>query len=216
MTKPVLLVFGSKNFNNSIEEIKENLGYSFLFFDFNKPYAFLSSLIVGVIVDSQISADKANLEIINKFNRIPILLINELNTKVKTSFDETISLPISFLELKKKIINIIAISEFNLNSFVKIKNYILNKNEKKLTKLNTSVFITEREVQLIELLFKEKKPLSKNFILKKIWNYSENADTHTVETHIYRLRKKINEKFNDNNFILNSGTGYSIWKKEIK
>ena len=90
MTKPVLLVFGSKNFNNSIEEIKENLGYSFLFFDFNKPYAFLSSLIVGVIVDSQISADKANLEIINKFNRIPILLINELNTKVKTSFDETI------------------------------------------------------------------------------------------------------------------------------
>ena len=211
-----LLVFGSKNFNNSIEEIKENLGYSFLFFDFNKPYAFLSSLIVGVIVDSQISADKANLEIINKFNRIPILLINELNTKVKTSFDETISLPISFLELKKKIINIIAISEFNLNSFVKIKNYILNKNEKKLTKLNTSVFITEREVQLIELLFKEKKPLSKNFILKKIWNYSENADTHTVETHIYRLRKKINEKFNDNDFILNSGTGYSIWKKEIK
>jgi len=216
MTKPVLLVFGSKNFNNSIEEIKENLGYSFLFFDFNKPYAFLSSLIVGVIVDSQISADKANLEIINKFNRIPILLINELNTKVKTSFDETISLPISFLELKKKIINIIAISEFNLNSFVKIKNYILNKNEKKLTKLNTSVFITEREVQLIELLFKEKKPLSKNFILKKIWNYSENTDTNTVETHIYRLRKKINEKFNDNDFILNSGTGYSIWKKEIK
>ena len=210
MTKPVLLVFGSKNFNNSIEEIKENLGYSFLFFDFNKPYAFLSSLIVGVIVDSQISADKANLEIINKFNRIPILLINELNTKVKTSFDETISLPISFLELKKKIINIIAISEFNLNSFVKIKNYILNKNEKKLTKLNTSVFITEREVQLIELLFKEKKPLSKNFILKKIWNYSENADTHTVETHIYRLRKKINDKFNDNNFVLSSGTGYLI------
>ena len=210
MTKPVLLVFGSKNFNNSIEEIKENLGYSFLFFDFNKPYAFLSSLIVGVIVDSQISADKANLEIINKFNRIPILLINELNTKVKTSFDETISLPISFLEIKKKIINKIASSEFNLNSFVKIKNYILNKNEKKLTKLNTSVFITEREVQLIELLFKEKKPLSKNFILKKIWNYSENADTHTVETHIYRLRKKINEKFNDNDFILNSGTGYSI------
>ena len=205
-----LLVFGSKNFNNSIEEIKENLGYSFLFFDFNKPHAFLSSLIVGVIVDSQISADKANLEIINKFNRIPILLINELNTKVKTSFDETISLPISFLELKKKIINIIAISEFNLNSFVKIKNYILNKNEKKLTKLNTSVFITEREVQLIELLFKEKKPLSKNFILKKIWNYSENADTHTVETHIYRLRKKIKEKFNDNNFIQSLGNGYLI------
>ena len=91
-----------------------------------------------------------------------------------------------------------------------IKDYILNKNEKKLTRLNISISITEREAQLIELLFKEKKPLSKNFILKKIWNYSDNADTHTVETHIYRLRKKINNKFKDNNFILNSAKGYLI------
>ena len=210
MTKSILLVFGSKNFNNSIEEIKENLGYSLFFFDFNKPDTQLSSLIDVIVIDNQICSDKTNLEIISKFNKIPTLLIYELNTKEKIICDKKMSLPISFFDLKKKIKNIIAISKFNLNSLVKIKDYILNKNEKKLIKLNNSIFITEKEVKLIELLFTEKKPLSKNFILKSIWNYSENADTHTVETHIYRLRKKINAKFNDNNFILSSGNGYSV------
>ena len=66
------------------------------------------------------------------------------------------------------------------------------------------------------MLFNEKKSLTKNYILKKIWNYSENADTHTVETHIYRLRKKIYTKFNDEKFILNSDKGYIIWKIGIK
>jgi len=63
---------------------------------------------------------------------------------------------------------------------------------------------------LIELLFCEKKPLDKNYILKKIWNYSDNVDTHTVETHIYRLRRKIYNKFNDEKFILNLDKGYII------
>ena len=49
-----------------------------------------------------------------------------------------------------------------------------------------------------------------------VWNYSSDADTHTVETHIYRLRKKINDKFSDETFILNNKQGYYIWKKEIK
>ena len=88
MTKSILLVFGSKNFNNSIEEIKENLGYSLLFFDFNKPDTQLSSLIAGIVIDNQICSDKVNLEIISKFNKIPTLLIYELDTKEKTSFDK--------------------------------------------------------------------------------------------------------------------------------
>ena len=56
----------------------------------------------------------------------------------------------------------------------------------------------------------KKKPLSKNIILKKLWKYSDDADTHTVETHIYRLRKKILDKFKDENFIVNSKSGYTI------
>ena len=205
-----LLVFGSKNFNNSVEEIKDNLGYSTLFFDFNKSLPSTPLSIACVIVDGQVCKNKDYLSTINRFRDKPILLVHNLNTGDNHNFNDKILLPISLFDLKNKIKNILASSKFNLNSAINIKDYILNKNEKKLTKLNISISITERESQLIELLFKEKKPLSKNFILKKIWNYSNNADTHTVETHIYRLRKKINNKFKDNNFILNSAKGYLI------
>ena len=76
------------------------------------------------------------------------------------------------------------------DSSIKINDYTLDKNEKKLKKDNLFIVITEREIQLIQLLLDEKKPLSKNVILKRVWNYADNVDTHTIETHIYRLRKK--------------------------
>ena len=72
------------------------------------------------------------------------------------------------------------------------------------------VILTEKEIQLIELFLYSKKPISKDKILSSVWNYSSDADTHTVETHIYRLRKKMNEVFGDENFIINNDKGYSI------
>ena len=63
---------------------------------------------------------------------------------------------------------------------------------------------------MIELLLKNTKPISKGKILSLVWNYSTDADTHTVETHIYRLRKKISEKFKDDKFIINSKDGYYL------
>ena len=70
--------------------------------------------------------------------------------------------------------------------------------------------VTEKEIQLLELLQKEKKSISKKNIQAKVWNYSSDADTHTVETHIYRLRKKIFKGFKDDNVILNTKEGYKI------
>ena len=70
--------------------------------------------------------------------------------------------------------------------------------------------MTEKEIQLLELLLKKDRPISKNIILSSVWNYSEDADTHTVETHIYRLRKKISDKFTDEKFILNNKDGYYL------
>ena len=67
-----------------------------------------------------------------------------------------------------------------------------------------------KEIQLLELFLKEKKAISKDNILSVVWNYSADADTHTVETHIYRLRKKINDKFHDEKFILNNKEGYYL------
>ena len=74
--------------------------------------------------------------------------------------------------------------------------------------MNISLILTEKEIQLLELFLYNKKPISKNKILSMVWNYSSDADTHTVETHIYRLRKKIHEKFSDGHFILNNKEGY--------
>ena len=76
------------------------------------------------------------------------------------------------------------------NSSLKIKDYFLDKNQKILGKEKKKISLTEKEIKLLELLLDSKKPISKNFIQKTVWEYSEEADTHTVETHIYRLRKK--------------------------
>ena len=79
-----------------------------------------------------------------------------------------------------------------------------------MKKDNVFINLTEKEVNLLVLLNEEKKPLNKTFILKKIWQYSIDADTHTVETHIYRLRKKVLEKFGDSEFINIFKEGYSL------
>jgi len=91
----------------------------------------------------------------------------------------------------------------------------LDKNERVLKKGDQILKITEKEIYFIDKLNSSKKPLSKNYILKNIWSYSSDTDTHTIETHIYRLRQKIKKNFGDNNFIKNSIDGYSLWKKEI-
>ena len=70
--------------------------------------------------------------------------------------------------------------------------------------------LTEKEIQLIELLLDKNKPITKDNILSSVWNYASDADTHTVETHIYRLRKKIADKFVDEKFILNNKNGYYL------
>ena len=70
------------------------------------------------------------------------------------------------------------------------------------------ILLTEKEIQLLELFLKNNKAINKNVILNEVWKYAADADTHTVETHIYRLRKKIKDKFSDENFILNNKNGY--------
>jgi hypothetical protein len=204
-----LLIFGSKNFNNSIMEVKEYLNFSLIFFDFSNKLDIIDPSISALIVEAHF-LDNGKFTIIDKFKDKPILLIQNKGIRKKYNYNDKILLPVSLIDLKNKIKNFIISFEYSLNSSLKIKKYLLNKNEKKLFNGNSFISITEREVQLIELLFIEKKPLTKNYILKKIWNYSDNADTHTVETHIYRLRKKIYNKFNDNKFILNIDKGYII------
>ena len=119
-------------------------------------------------------------------------------------------LPTSLKEINAVVESVAAKKIFSKNSSIKIKNYLLNKNEKKLLKNADEIILTEKEIQLLELFLNNKKPISKDKILSTVWKYASDVDTHTVETHIYRLRKKINKKFSDENFIVNSKDGYSI------
>ena len=144
------------------------------------------------------------------------ILATTLKKNTEKNFDFILKLPASVKEINASIESSAAKSLFNKNSSIKIKSYLLDKNEKKLFKKDRFIILTEKEIQLLELLLNEKKGISKKNILSIVWNYSSDADTHTVETHIYRLRKKINKKFSDENFILNSKEGYYLWKKEIK
>ena len=95
------------------------------------------------------------------------------------------------------------------NSSIEIKNYLLDKNERKLSKLEDFIILTEKEIQLLELFLINKKPISKDNILSSVWNYSSDADTHTVETHIYRLRQKI-KTLTETTFILTTENGYGL------
>ena len=125
-------------------------------------------------------------------------------------FIEKINTPFSILELKKKIILILAKYEYKKNSLIYLKNYIIDKNERKIKKDNLELQLSEKEINFLILFSKNTNPVSRKEVLKNVWNYSAETDTHTVETHIHRLRKKILEKFDDNNFIKNNKEGYFI------
>jgi len=210
--KNTLLIFGTKNFNNSLKEIKEYLNFTLVFFENDALLELSIPKINAVLVDSEFCNDVNILNSISKINNKPILLIENKNFSSLNNikYNEKIILPVNLTDFYNKIINIITSFKFNKNSSIQIKEYTIDKNERKLKKKNLFIVITEREIELIELLFNQKKPLSKKYILKEVWKYADGVDTHTIETHIYRLRKKINSKFKDENFIINSKTGYLI------
>jgi len=138
-----------------------------------------------------------------------VLLCNSIKFK-KIDYVDKINLPISLNQLNETIKKVNIGRKFASNSSIKIRDYVLDKNEKKLKKNNLFILITEKEIQLLELLFNSTNPIMKKNILNTVWNYASDADTHTVETHIYRLRKKILDKFKDENLIKNTKEGYII------
>ena len=207
--KTEVLLLTSKQFSNSIDELKDKLDFKVILSD-----DFLTDLKkdkFGVIlIDDEILNHKGLLPKLNNLKNTAKIGILDKNNFKEVMLDEILTKPIKVNELNKKVINLIAGKKYLENSSLRIKNYILDKNEKKFKNDDKFITVTEKEIQLIELLFSEKLPVSRSKILETIWNYSSEADTHTVETHIYRLRKKILEKFNDNNLINNSKKGYSI------
>ena len=210
MHKINVLTFGSQNFNTSLDELKEFFNFKISFSSDNiEKQSFLEYDVLLIHEDfiNKISFQKTLLEKIKKVK----ILISYSKVNLPNYFDTQLLLPTNIKEINEIVENSIAKKSFNKNSSIIIKEYNLDKNEKKLTKGNVSISLTEKEIQLLELLLSNNNvPIQKDKILKEVWKYATDVDTHTVETHIYRLRKKIKNKFSDDNFILNKKEGYLI------
>ena len=100
--------------------------------------------------------------------------------------------------------------QFNSQSEIKVKNYYIDLNSREMFLKNIKLKLTEKEINTIIYLSKSDRPVSIDELQKKVWSYQPNIETHTVETHIYRLRKKILNIFNDNEFIISEKNGYQI------
>ena len=119
------------------------------------------------------------------------------------------NIPISFEKLIEMINMNFLKNKFLDQSYINIGEYNLDLNSRKISLGNKSLNLTERETNLI-IFIKDKKNVTIKELQKMVWDYSPDLETHTVETHIYRLRKKMKETFEDENFILNTSNGYSI------
>ena len=118
--------------------------------------------------------------------------------------------PINIFKLIEKINIEFLKLQFNNQSQIKIKDYIIDINSRQILFNNTKLKLTEKEINTITYLSKSNKPVSIDELQEQVWSYQSGIETHTVETHIYRLRKKIFNSFNDNKFIVSKKNGYQI------
>ena len=195
MTNQTIFIINFNLLYEILEEIKETLSFNIirsktkedLFKEDN--INFKNCLIIS----------QSNLGLISSKN------LNEKNFLVLNDF------PIPIIKLVE-LINIHLIKlRFNYQSKIIINDYDLNINSKFLSKNKVVLKLTEKEVEIILYLNKTKKKHGVLDLQKNIWGYSKDMETHTVETHIYRLRKKINNKFKDENFILSHQDGYFVF-----
>ena len=177
-----------------LDEIKENL--SFKIIEFENEEEFIKNL----------DPDRLDFLVISK-NDHKLLLNNNITDKNLLGFND---LPLSL----KKLLELISIKliklKFNQQSKVIIKGYELNLNSKFFSKGSLNLKLTEKEIEVILFLNNTKIKHNVADLQKNIWGYSADMETHTVETHIYRLRKKISDLFDDEKFILSHKKGYFI------
>ena len=196
-----VLILGPVSFTTTLNELKPFLKFNPLIKEYKSDYDI-------ILFHENALKDHEKIEIINKSKSLKICA--SIKKNLSNNFDATLELPSTVKDINRVVENIVAKKLFIKNSSIKIKDYFLNKNEKKLIKEKKEIILTEKEIQLLELFLDNNQPVSKENILSSVWNYSAEADTHTVETHIYRLRKKINDTFLDKDFIVNTKEGYSL------
>ena len=214
MIKQNINIVGVPILYNILEEIKENL--SFKIENFTKLDDFLNFFnedksenknffIITTISNKDFFINKIKLEKKN------IFFLCQKNNKVDINHNYNVfKYPINIYNLIEKI-NIQLIKyKYSFQSKIRVKNYSLDLNSRTISIENKSLKLTEREMENILFLNDCKTPQKINDLQNKVWSYSSELETHTVETHIYRLRKKISNNFQDEHFIISTDNGYLI------
>ena len=181
-----LIIYKFSSLYHILEEIGLDLNFNIIFVD---------------------SENSLNEQVSNYNNYLVISNKKNLNISNQLVLDKV---PINIFKLVEKInIEFLKI-QFSSQSEVKVNNYIINLNSREMLINNKKLKLTEKEINTIIYLSKSNKPVTINELQEKVWSYQSDMETHTVETHIYRLRKKILNTFNDNEFIISKKNGYQI------
>ena len=205
-----LHIIGSKSFSDLLNELDFNYIISS---DKNFKYNNKNFLVRIIFVE------KLQLSEIKKFflENIPtFFLLNNKDFLIKNKltlldFHVSLSIPIEILSFRE-ILNILLTKyHFFKKSKIIINDYVIDSNQRVITKNKIKVKLTEKELELI-LVLKKNNGLEKSFLLKNIWNRSSDLDSHAFETHLHRLRKKINKFFKDSKFIVEKNSLYYLSK----
>ena len=192
MSKSAVYIINFKVLYNIINEIKNLFNFDLINFENEK----------DVLKDQKKRRDKSFI-VLTKYDA-DYSLINK-NQIIKIE-----KYPFSFFSLVEKINSNLLMQQYDFQSNININGYKLDLNSKIISFKNNKLKLTQRETEIILFLKEQKVPININILQKEVWGYAEDLETHTVETHVYRLRKKLKKAFDDLNFIKSDKKGYFI------
>ena len=211
MSNITLCIYKDKTLSEILDEIKEYLNISVEYFEnINQIKEFKNTSPKKVLLIEVVYFQELNK--LKSFIKNPIVFLKKKdvsNNRLK-NIENQITLPTSLNFLVEKCKILYLKYEFSTKSNIQIKDYILNINSREIHKNKKKLKLTERENNFLLYLYNSSKSQKISTILKTVWGYSSNIETHTVETHVHRLRKKFENKFNDNSLIRIDKDGYYI------
>ena len=192
MSKSAVYILNFKVLYNIILEIKNFFNFDLLDFENEKE-----------LLNEQKKRGDRSFIVLTKENLDNTLIDKKQIIKIE-------NYPFNLFSLVEKINSNLLMQQYDFQSNINIKEYTLNINSRVFSSKNNMLKLTEREIEILLFLKKQKDPININVLQKEVWGYAEDSETHTVETHVYRLRKKIKKAFDDQNFIQSDKKGYFI------
>ena len=192
MSKSAVYILNFKVLYNIIYEIKNFFNFDLFDFENEKD-----------LLNEQKKRGDRNFIVLTKENFDNNLIDKKQIIKIE-------NYPFNLFSLVEKINSNLLMQQYDFQSNINIKEYTLNINSRVFSSKNNMLKLTEREIEILLFLKKQKDPININVLQKEVWGYAEDSETHTVETHVYRLRKKIKKTFDDQNFIQSDKKGYFI------